>query len=477
VAVRSIGRYEVLQLLGSGGFATVYLARDDRLDTNVAVKVLAENWSHDVDFTRRFIEEARLLRRCDDDRVVRVHTIEQLDDGRPYFVMDYADRGTLADRVFARLDEGRPFGLQEALALSRELADCLTVVHDCGIVHRDLKPSNVLFRSVRPGTGWGGSDERMMLGDFGLARNLVLASGRTISAGTPAYVSPEQADPAKAGSVDERADVYSAAVILYELLAGEPPFDHANLDQAAARATSPQIRQVRPEVPPSLSELIRAGLATDPAERPSTAAAWLAAIDVVRSVVPPDPPAGSPPGTGMAPPPPPTGVAPPPPPPAAVAPAPGAPAPGATAGGAPVRSWGPSESSAWSPPPVPPSPTPVWPPRCRTDRLCPDRSAAPSWRPRARPDPAGNLPGRCSPASWPPSSSSSSWRWHSVDPRSRAARRSSWHRPRPPRRPPRRLPRSARPPPRDRRARRPALRPGLPRPGPRRRPRRPPRPP
>ncbi len=232
----------MLQLLGSGGFATVYLARDDRLDTNVAVKVLAENWSHDPEFTRRFMEEARLLRRCDDDRVVRVHTIEQLEDGRPYFVMDYADRGTLADRVFARLDEGRPFGLQEALSLSRELADCLTVVHDCGIVHRDLKPSNVLFRTVRPGTGWGGSDERMMLGDFGLARNLVLASGRTISAGTPAYVSPEQADPAKAASVDQRADVYSAAVILYELLAGEPPFDHANLDQAAALVELPDIR-------------------------------------------------------------------------------------------------------------------------------------------------------------------------------------------------------------------------------------------
>ena len=270
VAVRSIGRYEVLQLLGSGGFATVYLARDDRLDTNVAVKVLAENWSHDVDFTRRFMEEARLLRRCDDDRVVRVHTIEQLEDGRPYFVMDYADRGTLADRVFARLDEGRPFGLQQALALSRELADCLTVVHDCGIVHRDLKPSNILFRTVRPGTGWGGSDERMMLGDFGLARNLVLASGRTISAGTPAYVSPEQADPVKAALVDERADVYSAAVILYELLVGEPPFDYANLDQAAARATSPDIRQVRADVPPGLAELIRSGLATDPAERPQS---------------------------------------------------------------------------------------------------------------------------------------------------------------------------------------------------------------
>ena len=335
----------MLQLLGSGGFATVYLARDDRLDSNVAVKVLAENWSHDVDFTRRFIEEARLLRRCDDDRVVRVHTIEQLEDGRPYFVMDYADRGTLADRIFARLDEGRPFGLQRALSLSRELADCLTVVHECGIVHRDLKPSNVLFRTVRPGTGWEGSDERMVLGDFGLARNLVLASGRTISAGTPAYVSPEQADPARAALVDQRADVYSAAVILYELLVGEPPFDHANLDQAAARATSPDVRQARAGVPDGLAELIRSGLAADPDRRPPTAAAWMAAIDTLRAGLPPDPPAASRTATPPAPQPSPGAF------PAAfdAVPLPSGLGPVATGVGL-------------APPPVPPSPTPIWPP-------------------------------------------------------------------------------------------------------------------
>ena len=371
----------MLQLLGSGGFATVYLARDDRLDSNVAVKVLAENWSHDADFTRRFIEEARLLRRCDDDRVVRVHTIEQLEDGRPYFVMDYADRGTLADRVFASLDEGRPFGVQEALSLSRELADCLTVVHDCGIVHRDLKPSNVLFRTVRPGTGWGGSGERMMLGDFGLARNLVLASGRTISAGTPAYVSPEQADPTKAASVDQRADVYSAAVILYELLVGEPPFDHANLDQAAARATSPDVRQARAGVPAGVAELIRSGLAADPDRRPPTAAAWMAAIDTLRAGLPPDPaapsrpprspshesaPAPSPAGfdigplpSAMVPAASGVGLAPP-----SAAPPPGTvPLPMDRAAGAPVPGgFGSSEPAGWTPPPVPPSPTPIWPP-------------------------------------------------------------------------------------------------------------------
>src|SRR5581483_6973024 len=192
VPARTIGRYRVVRLLGTGGFSTVYLARDDRLDADVAIKVLAENWCTDDEISRRFVDEARLLRRCDDDRVVRVHTIEQLDDGRPYFVMDYADAGTLADRAAAALDDGRPFGVREAVALSRELADCLTVVHDNGIVHRDLKPSNVLFRTTRSG-------ERMLLGDFGLARQLLSSTGRTILAGTPEYVAPEQADPALAG--------------------------------------------------------------------------------------------------------------------------------------------------------------------------------------------------------------------------------------------------------------------------------------
>ena len=235
VAVRAIGRYRVVRLLGTGGFATVYLARDDRLDTDVAVKVLAENWSHDEEITRRFVEEARLLRRCDDDRVVRVHTIEELDDGRPYFVMDYADAGTLADRMLAHVDGGTRYELVEALALSCELADCLTVVHDCGIVHRDLKPSNVLFRTSRAG-------ERMVLGDFGLARQLLTATGRTILAGTPEYVAPEQADPARAGAVDERADVYAAAVMFYELVAGGVPFDYSTLDQAASARRPPARR-------------------------------------------------------------------------------------------------------------------------------------------------------------------------------------------------------------------------------------------
>jgi eukaryotic-like serine/threonine-protein kinase len=93
------GRYRVVRRIGSGGFATVWLARDEELDAPVAVKVLADNWAHRLDVRSRFEEEARILRRADSDRVVRVHDIGELPDGRPYFVMTYADRGTQADRL------------------------------------------------------------------------------------------------------------------------------------------------------------------------------------------------------------------------------------------------------------------------------------------------------------------------------------------------------------------------------------------
>jgi len=283
VAVRAIGRYQVVRLLGTGGFATVYLARDDRLDADVAIKVLAENWCNDEEISRRFLEEAKLLRRCDDDRVVRVHTIETLEDGRPYFVMDYADAGTLADRMFAAVDERRPFALREAVGMACEMADCLTVVHDCGIVHRDLKPSNVLFRTARSG-------ERMLLGDFGLARQMVAASGKTILAGTPEYIAPEQADRALAATVDQRADVYAAAVILYELLTGAVPFTFASLEQvAAARARPPDLAATRADVPPELAAVVTRGMAPDRDERFASGRAWVAALREVLAGLPVEP--------------------------------------------------------------------------------------------------------------------------------------------------------------------------------------------
>ena len=159
-----IGKFRVERLLGTGAFASVYLGVDEALASRVAIKVLADNWSHDDDIRRRFTDEARILRRADDDRIVRVHTVDELPDGRPYFVMDFADGGTLHGRMQLRT---MPIG--EAVGVALQIALALDVIHTMGLVHRDVKPTNVMFRS-RPAHRRNGGRETVVLGDLGLAK-------------------------------------------------------------------------------------------------------------------------------------------------------------------------------------------------------------------------------------------------------------------------------------------------------------------
>jgi len=266
-----IGRYRVERMLGTGAFATVWLARDEVLDATVAIKVLAENWTHDDDIRRRFTEEARILWRLDSEHVVRVHTVDDMEDGRPYFVMDHADAGNLEARMRARRDEGRPYTVDEAVAMSLAIADGLGAAHRQGVVHRDLKPSNVLFRN-------GSTGERVLLADFGIARSLEAARGpTTISAGTPHYMAPEQSQ----GRAERASDVYAAAVVLHELLTGAPPFPYDSAGQvirAQLTETPADVRVARPDVPAGIAELIARGLSLEPEERPADGAAWKEAL-------------------------------------------------------------------------------------------------------------------------------------------------------------------------------------------------------
>ncbi|MFD8259060.1 serine/threonine-protein kinase [Streptomyces griseoluteus] len=205
-----IGRYRLQQRLGSGAFATVWLAHDDELDALVAVKVLADNWSHRLDVRERFLSEARLLRRAGSSRVVQVYDIGELDDGRPYFVMEYADAGTLAD-----LCADGPPPVSEALELTALAARGAAALHEAGIVHRDIKPTNLLLRTAPDG------GRRLLLADLGLAKSLAQASALTLAAGSAGYQPPEQAEPG--AGIDERADVYSLGAVGYELLTGAVP--------------------------------------------------------------------------------------------------------------------------------------------------------------------------------------------------------------------------------------------------------------
>ncbi|KUM99815.1 serine/threonine protein kinase [Streptomyces yokosukanensis] len=209
-SLERIGRYRLERPLGSGAFATVWLAHDDELQAPVAVKVLAENWAHRLDIRDRFLSEARLLRRAGSNRVVQVYDIGELPDGRPYFVMEYADGGTLADVL-----EGGALPVGQALALTAEAARAAAALHEAGIVHRDIKPTNVLLHTAPDGT------RRVLLADLGLAKSLAQASVLTLAAGSAGYQPPEQAEPGE--GIDERADVYSLGAVGYELVTGSVP--------------------------------------------------------------------------------------------------------------------------------------------------------------------------------------------------------------------------------------------------------------
>lgn len=233
----AFGRYRVIRRLGSGSFATVWLAQDDLLNYPVAIKVLAENWAHQMDIQHRFLEEARILRQTDSTWLVAVHDVDVLPDGRPYMVMTYADQGSVSDLV----NRGQ-LPLDEALRLLTEIGQGITVLHNHGTIHRDIKPSNVLLQSSPVG-------QRVLVADLGFAKSIDEASGFTAAAGTPGYMSPEQSIPG--GDLDVRSDVYSLGAVAYELITGRPP-------------SRPPVRiapgRIRPGLPPALDDLILSAL-------------------------------------------------------------------------------------------------------------------------------------------------------------------------------------------------------------------------
>jgi serine/threonine protein kinase len=225
---RRLGRLERVERLGVGGFATVWLYHDYELDSDVAVKALAENWSQRLDVRERFLEEARILRRADSDHIVRVYDIGEV-DGTPYFVMTYADLGSLA----GQLEPGEPLPVARVVDLVGQAGAGLSVLHENGVVHRDIKPQNLLLRSG------GSAGDRLLVADLGVAKAMLHASGLTQVVGTPSYMAPEQAT---GGGIDVRADVHALAAVAYQMLTGRlaregsiPELAHAELPVAPSR--------------------------------------------------------------------------------------------------------------------------------------------------------------------------------------------------------------------------------------------------
>jgi eukaryotic-like serine/threonine-protein kinase len=264
-----IGRYRLKDRVGAGAFATVWLAYDEELDVTVAVKVLADNWSAHADVRERFLAEARLMRRISDDRVIGVHDIGMLDDDRPYFVMDFANGGTLANRV----GDGCP--PQEALLLGAEAARAVQVLHDHGVLHRDVTPANLLIDHQPDGS------QRVVVTDLGMAKAMAELSGLTLAAGTPAFMAPEQAGGF--GGFDARADVYSLGAVVYALLSGKPPFTGSTLTAVLARSESlePDLLAATLDGPAELDDVLLRALSHDPVGRPASARELAAALDRV----------------------------------------------------------------------------------------------------------------------------------------------------------------------------------------------------
>jgi serine/threonine protein kinase len=239
-----------VERLGVGGFASVWLYHDDDLQSDVAVKALADNWAQRLDIRDRFLEEARILRRADSDYVVRVYDLGEV-EGTPYFVMSYADQGTVANLIERK---GR-LPLDRTLSVVAQAGAGLAVLHGQGTINRDVKPANLLLRTDGAGT-------RVMVADLGVAKAMMHASGLTHVVGTPAYMAPEQAT---GGGVDARADVYALAAVTYHLLTGRVAHSGTIADLAQLEPPTPPSELA--ELPDGLDDVVLRGLAPEREDR------------------------------------------------------------------------------------------------------------------------------------------------------------------------------------------------------------------
>ena len=262
--------YRIERELGRGGMATVYLAHDLRHDRRVALKVLRPDLAVALG-PERFHQEIRLAA-----GLQHPHILTVLDSGGSGSVLWFTMPLVEGETLRARLDREGQLPIDEAVRLAGEVADALGCAHSHAIVHRDIKPENILLSgTVAPG-GISSGQAHALVADFGIARSLERASDRLTDTGmilgTPAYMSPEQASGER--NLDGRTDVYSLSCVLYEMLAGEPPYTGPTPQAIISKRFSdpvPSARRLRDGLPPAVDAVLRRGLARVPADRFRTA--------------------------------------------------------------------------------------------------------------------------------------------------------------------------------------------------------------
>jgi len=261
------GRYTVEQEVGEGGMATVYRARDLKHDRLVAIKVLKPALGEALG-SDRFLREIKLTA-----QLSHPHILPLLDSGGELDLAQKAVRPQCLPELRQRLQRDRQLPVDEAVRIAREVADGLDSAHRHGVVHRDIKPENILLE-----------EGHAVIADFGIARAVAESAGDRLTAmgiavGTPAYMSPEQM--AGQGAVDARSDIYALACVLYELLAGEPPFNGPTVQAMYARRLSgppTRVSQLRPAVPEAVVRVVQRALSQAPEQRFASAAEFAAAL-------------------------------------------------------------------------------------------------------------------------------------------------------------------------------------------------------
>ena len=248
-------RYELEELVGTGGMSSVYRAHDRMLERDVALKVLHERFTADGDHVERFRREARAVAQLSHPNIVTVIDRGE-QDKRQFIVFEYVD----GENLKSLLEREGPLPEAQAIALTHQIARALGFAHGEGLVHRDVKPQNVLLNG----------DGQAKVTDFGIARSVDVQGGLTQTGtvmGTSDYISPEQA---RGSRVDAQSDIYSLGAVLYELLTGEVPFPGDNFVAVAMQHINqpvPSVRASRPELSPRLDAVVQRAMAKDPDDR------------------------------------------------------------------------------------------------------------------------------------------------------------------------------------------------------------------
>ena len=276
---RSIGNYKVVQQIGEGGMGVVYLAEHPIIGRKVAIKLLHATFARDSETVARFFNEARAIHMIAHPNIVEILDFGQTSDGQPYFIMEFLSGQSLADRIAAG-----PLASADAVAIVSQICEALQAAHEKNIVHRDLKPHNVYligppakpivkildFGVAKMTTGWNNADSG--------GHSVKTRTGSLM--GTPLYMSPEQCRGS--GKLDHRTDIYSLAVILYEMIAGVPPFTAEGVGELFAKhmlEPPPSLSQTAPQTPPYVAKAVNRALAKNLDDRFPTMTAFKEALN------------------------------------------------------------------------------------------------------------------------------------------------------------------------------------------------------